>query len=63
MIVGKFCMGDFVSPGTGVGPTEDPKVHFDLLVDTLCFAIRLRVVGSGEGEVVIEEFAEFLGEG
>ena len=49
VIVGKFCMRDFVSPGTRVGLTEDPKVCLNLLVDTFCLAIRLGVVGSGEG--------------
>ena len=61
MIVGKFCMRDFVSPETRVGPAEDPKVRLNLLVDTLCLAIRLEVVGHGEGEIVIEELAKFFG--
>ena len=49
VVVGKFHVGDLVGPGIRIGPTEDPKVHFNLLVDTFCFAIGLRVVGSGEG--------------
>ena len=53
VIVSEFGMGDFVSPGIRVGPTEDPKVCFNLLVDTFCFTVGLRVVGSGEGEVVV----------
>ena len=53
VIVGKFSMGDFVCPGTGVGPAEDPKVHFDLLVDTFCFTVGLGVIGSREGEIVV----------
>ena len=63
MIVGKFCMGDFVCPGTRVGSAEDLKVCFNLLVDTFSLAIQLEVVGGGEGEVIVEEFAEFFGKG
>ena len=62
VIVGEFCMGDLVSPGTRVGPAEDPKVGFNLLVDTFCFTIGLKVVGGREREVIIEEFSELLGE-
>ena len=43
----EFSVGDFIGPGTRVGPTEDPKVYFNLLVDMLHFAIRLGVIGSG----------------
>ena len=63
MVVGKFCVGDLISLGTRVGPTEDPKVRFNLLVDTFCLAIGLWVICSGEGEVVVQEFAKLLGEG
>ena len=63
VIVGKFSMRDFIGLGTRVGPTEDPKVCFNLLVDTFCFAIRLRVVGCGEGEVIVQEFSKLFGKG
>ena len=53
VVVGKLCMGDLISPGTRVRPAEDPKVCFNLLVDIFCFTIRLRVVGSGKGEVIV----------
>ena len=63
VIVGEFGVGDLVSPGTRVGPTEDLKVRFNLLVDMFGFTVRLEVVGNGEGEIVVEEFAKLLGEG
>ena len=63
VVVHKFCVGDLVCSGTRVGPTEDPKVCFNLLVDTFCFAVRLRVIGSGKGEVIVEEFPKLFGEG
>ena len=46
VVVHEFGMGDFIGPGTRVGATEDPKVCFNLLVDTFCLSIRLRVVGE-----------------
>ena len=49
----EFGVGDFVCPGTRVGPAEDPKVRF---------TVGLGVVGGGEREVIVKEFAEFLGE-
>ena len=54
-------MGDLVSPGTRVGPAEDPKIRFNLLVDTFYFTVRLGVIGGGEGEVIIQEFFKLLG--
>ena len=35
----RFSVRDFVCPGTRVGSTEDPKVRFNFLVDTFCFAV------------------------
>ena len=61
--MGKFCMRDFVYPGAKVRPTEDLEVCFNFLIDMFCFTIRLRVVCSREGEVIVEEFSKFLGEG
>ena len=61
VVVDKLCMGGLIGPGTWVGPTEDLKVCFNLLVNMFCLAIRLEVVGSREGEVIIEEFAKFFG--
>ena len=63
VVVGELHMGDFVGPGTRVGPTEDLKVCFNLLVDMFGFAVRLRMVGGGKGEVVVEKFAKLFGKG
>ena len=63
VVVSKFHVGNLISPGTRVGSTEDLKVSFNFLVDMFHLTIRLRVIGSREGEVVIKEFAEFFGKG
>ena len=62
VVVGEHCMRDFVSLGIQVASTEDPKVYFNLLVDTFHLTIRLGVIGGGEREVVIKELPKFLGE-
>ena len=63
VVIYEFCMGNFVSPGSGVRFTEDPQIDFNFLVDSFHFSIRLRVVGSGERKVIVEEFPEFFGKG
>ena len=55
-VVYEFYMRDLIGPRARVS-TEDPKVCFNLLVDTFCFAIRLRVVGSRKGEVIVKELS------
>ena len=40
-----------------ISTTKDVEICFNLLVDTFCFSIRLRVIGSEEGEVVSKGFS------
>ena len=56
-------MGDFVSPRGGARSPEDPQIDFNLLVDSFGFSVRLRVIGSGEGKIIVEEFPEFFSKG
>ena len=42
---------------------EDAEVGFNFLVNTLRLPIGLRVVDSGEFDVVFEESSQFSGEG
>ena len=63
VVVCEFHMGNFVSPGGRIRSTKDPRIGFYFLVDFFRFPIRLRVVGSGEGKVGVEEFPEFFGKG
>ena len=63
MIVSELSVGDIISPKSGIVPTEDLKVHLNFLIYPFGFPIRLGVVGSGEGEVIFQEFPEFSSEG
>ena len=63
VIVSELSMGDIIGPRSGVVPTEDPKVHLNFLIYPFGLPIRLGVVGSGEGEVVFQEFPESSSEG
>ena len=63
VVVCEFCMGNFVSTGGKVRSTKDPQIGFYFLVDSSHFSIRLRMVGSGEGKIVVEEFPKFFGKG
>ena len=57
VIVGEFSKGDVLSPRSRVRAAEDLKIGFDFLVHTFSLPISLRVVGSGEGKFITEEFA------
>ena len=59
----EFHMGNFVSPGSRVKSTKDSQVGLNFLVDSFGFSIRLRMVYSGEGKIIVEEFPEFFGKG
>ena len=63
VVVCEFHMGNFVSPGGRVRSTKDPQIGFYFLVDSFYFPISLRVVGGGEGKIIVEEFPKFFGEG
>jgi len=62
VIVGKFGMGNLFGPRGRVCATEDVEVSFHFLVNVFSFSIGLRVVGSGKGEIVVENSSEFSGE-
>ena len=56
VIVGEFSEGDVLSPRSGVRAAEDPKICLYFLVHTFGLPISLRVVGSGKGKFITEEF-------
>ena len=53
VIVGEFCVGDRFGPRCGVIAAEDTKISLDFLIDSFCFSVRLRVIGGGEGKIVV----------
>ena len=38
-------------------------IHFNFLVNTFSFSIRLRVIGGGEGNVISKGFSKLFGKG
>ena len=63
VVVSEFSVSYQICPQGGVISAEDSKVCFNFLVDPFHFSIRLGVIGSREGEVVVKELSEFLGKG
>ena len=63
MVVDELHIGDLISLGAWIGSAEDQKVCFNLLVDMFCFTVGLGMIGSGEGEIIIQEFSKLLGKG
>ena len=52
-----------VQPSFRVIGTEDTKVHFYFLIGTFSLSVGLRMVGSGESDIILEESSQFLSEG
>ena len=59
----KLSGGKEVCPLPGVVGTEDTKISFNFLIGSLCLSICLRVVCSGEFDIVLEETCQFPCEG
>ena len=51
----KLSSGKEVHPFPRVVSTEDAKICFNLLIGSFCLPIHLRVVCSGEFDIVVEE--------
>ena len=50
-------------PCSWVVGTEDAKVCLKFLIGLLSLTISLRVIGSGQADVILEEMSKFLGKG
>ena len=61
-IVLELCERKELGPLMGITGAEDTEVGFDFLIGSLGLSISLRVVRSGESNVVFEDSGEFLGE-
>ena len=51
----KLSSGEEVRPFPRVIGTEDAKICFNLLIGPFCLSIYLRVICSGEFDIIVEE--------
>ena len=59
----KFCRGKELYPFSQVVGAKDVEICFELLIGSLSLSISLRMVGSGEVNIILEETSEFLSKG
>ena len=59
----EFCRGKELYPFSWVVGTKDVEIYFELLISLLGLTISLRMIGSGEANIILEETSEFLGKG
>ena len=52
-----------IKPGFRVVGTEDTKICFYFLIGVFRLSISLRVVGSGEFDIILEESGQFSSKG
>ena len=50
-------------PFSRIVGTEDAEICLELLIGLLSLTISLRVIGSGEANIILEEMSEFFGKG
>ena len=66
LVMNEFCHGEVVGPFSWFVAAIDPKVCFKLLVESFSLSVCLWVVGSQQGDLVVEDlskgFCEFGGE-
>ena len=53
-VVREFRHGKEFGPFRWLVPGKDLKIRFEFLVDPFRFAVSLRVIGGGEGDVVVK---------
>ena len=59
----EFSGGQELYPFHRVVGTKDVKIHLKFLIGSLSLTISLRVIGSGQADVILEEMSKFLGKG
>ena len=62
-VVVEFCRGEELYPFSWVVGTKDVEISFELLIGSLSLTIGLRMISSGEANIILEETSEFLSEG
>ena len=59
----EFCQGEELYPFSRVVGAKVAEISFKFLIGSLGLSIGLRMVVSGEANIILEETREFLGEG
>ena len=59
----EFCQGKELYPFSQVVGVEDAEISFELLIGLLGLSISLRMVGSGEANIILEETSKFFSKG
>ena len=62
-VVMEFCQGKELYPFSWVVGAKDAEISFKLLIGSFGLSISLRMIGSGEVNIIFEEMSEFLSEG
>ena len=62
-VVCEFRHGKEFGPFRRLISGEDPKISFQFLVDPFGFAVGLRVIGGGKGDIIVKKAGEFSCEG
>ena len=62
-VVVEFCRGKELYPFSRVVGAKDAEISFEFLIGSLGLSIRLRMVGCGEANIILEEMSEFLSKG
>ena len=62
-VVVEFCQGKELYPFSWVVGAKDVEISFELLIGSLGLSIHLRMVGSGEVNIILEEMSKFLSKG
>ena len=60
-VVVEFGGGEELYPFGWVVGTEDAEICLQLLIGLLSLTIGLRVIGSGEANIILEETSKFFG--
>ena len=55
----EFGSREEVWPTSGIIGIEYLKIGFDFLVGSFCLSVGLWVVGSGESDIIFEEWSKF----
>ena len=59
----EFCRGKELCPFSWIVGAKDVEIGLELLIGSLSLSVGLRMVGSGEANIIFEKASKFLGKG